>query len=69
LETQMPQDANLAGKSMVAVGVLEKSLVCGCQKTRITIQMLPGRTVQVICHCCEQVYEATSKNGEIFVQG
>jgi transcription elongation factor Elf1 len=49
-------------------GVLEKSFECfNCQRTRITIQMLPGRTILVTCRLCDQVYEVTGKNGEILV--
>jgi hypothetical protein len=68
LKSQMPQDADLAAKPVDASGVLEKSFVCICQKARITIKMLPGRTVPIVCRCCEQVYEATVRNGEILVQ-
>jgi hypothetical protein len=48
--------------------VLEKSFMCNCQKTRITVQMLSERVFSVTCRVCEQVYEALGKNGEILVR-
>ncbi len=53
---------------MIEGGVLEKSFDClNCQKTRITIQMRPGRTILITCRHCGQIYEVTGKNGEILV--
>lgn len=45
--------------------VLERSFICNCQKTRITIQMLSERVFSVTCRVCDQVWEALGKNGEI----
>ncbi len=53
---------------MINGGILEKSFICSCQKSRITIQMLPERVFPVTCRVCEQVYEALGKNGEILVR-
>ncbi len=51
---------------MIEGGVLEKSFVCcNCNKTRITIQMLPGRNALVTCRFCNEEYEVLGKNGEI----
>lgn len=52
-------------KPMIRGEVLEITFVCNCQKIRITIQTLPGRTIPVICRACQQVYEVTGRNGEI----
>ncbi len=53
---------------MIEGGVLEESFDCfNCQKTRITIQMRPGRTILITCRHCDQVYEVTGKNGKILV--
>ena len=48
--------------------ILEKSFVCKCQKIRISIQMMPGRTVPVTCRICRQRYEITEKNGQLLVE-
>lgn len=53
---------------MVTGEILEKSFVCKCQKIRITVQMLPGRTVPLTCRICRQGYEVTEKNGQILVE-
>jgi hypothetical protein len=52
-------------RPMIKGEVLETTFVCNCQKIRITIQTLPGRTIPVICRACQQVYEATGRDGEI----
>jgi hypothetical protein len=48
--------------------ILEKSFICKCQQIRITVQMLPGRTVPVSCRLCRQRYEITEKNGQLLVE-
>lgn len=53
---------------MIVGEVLQKSFVCNnCQKTRITIQMLQGRTVPVTCRVCDQDFEVFERNGKIQV--
>ncbi len=68
--TMSPQNPNPGGKAMNEgeVEVLEKVFVCtNCEQTRITIQMLRGRTVPVTCRACEHVYEIIEKNGEVVI--
>ena len=58
----------IGGGVMVQRGILEKSFICSCQKTRITIQMIPERVFPVTCRVCERVYEAFGNNGQILVR-
>jgi hypothetical protein len=63
------QTINLVEAEMIGTGeILEKSFVCKCQKIRITVQMLPGRTFPLNCRFCRQGYEITEKNGQILVE-
>lgn len=64
----MAQKNILGEKIMIKGGILEKSFICNCQKTRITIQMVPERVFTVTCRVCEQVYEALGNNGQIQVR-